>query len=69
MRKTTQKDRDYYGYYEYKHPYKFESNGSGKATAIVGALNSYRRTHWLVRLMQDTRSFLKKKITIKIERN
>lgn len=69
MRKTTQIDRDYYGYYEYKHPYKFESNGSGKATAIVGALNNYRRTHWLVRLIQDTRSFLKKKIRIKIERN
>ena len=69
MRKTTQIDRDYYGYYEYKHPYKYKSSGSGKATAIVGALNSYRRTHWLVRLMQDTCSFFKKKITIKIERN
>ena len=69
MRNMTQSERDYYGYYEYKHPYKFESNGSGKATAIVGALNNYRRTHWLVRLMQDTRAFFKKKITIKIERD
>ena len=69
MRNTTQKDRDYYGYYEYTHPYRYESRGSGKATAIVGALNNYRRTHWFVKLMQDTRAFLKKKIVIKIERN
>lgn len=69
MRNMTQKERDYYGYYQYEHPYKYISSGSGKATAIVEALNSYRRTHWLVRLMQDARSFFKKKITIKIERN
>lgn len=69
MRNMTQAERDYYGYYQYEHPYKYKSSGSGKATAIVGALNSYRRTHWFVRLMQDTRAFFKKKITIKIERN
>ena len=69
MRNMTQAERDYYGYYEYRHPYQYETNGSGKAKAIVGALNNYRRTHWLVRLMQDTRAFFQKSITIKIERN
>ena len=69
MRNMSKEERDYYGYYEYSHPYKYKSSGSGKATAIVGALNNYRRTHWLVRLMQDTRAFFKKKITIKIERD
>lgn len=69
MRNMTQEERDYYGYYQYEHPYKYRSSGSGKATAIVGALNNYRRTHWLVRFMQDTRAFFNKKITIKIERN
>lgn len=56
--------RDYYGYNEYS----IYNKGSGKATAIVGALNNYRRTHWFVKLMQDTRAFLKKKTRIKIER-
>ena len=56
--------RDYYGYNEYYR----RNKSSGKAIAIVEALNNYRRTHWLVRLMQSTRAFLKKKTRIKIER-
>ena len=57
------------GEWEYAHPYGYKINNNPKAVAILSGLNNYRRTHWLVRLMQDTRSFFKKRITIKIERN
>ena len=60
--------RDYYGYNDYARSYSIDHKGSGKAIAIVDALNNYRRTHWFVKLMQNTRAFLKKKTRIKIER-
>ena len=57
------------GEWEYTHPYGYKVNNNPKAVAILSGLNNYRRTHWLVRLIQDTRTFLKKKIKITIERN